>query len=217
MITLHEGNFSGSFVRWLYFISGLMGAGMIATGMILWASKRRERADKKDFASQGLILVERLNIGSIVGLLIAIAIYFWANRLLPVSFSGRESWEINSLFVCWAVMLTYPYFVAKKRSTNQIWVDQLTIAAVLYGLLPVLNFVTTDIHLGNTLLRGNWVLAGFDLTMLMFSFCFALSAYRMFNKKNKAIVVSHNIKQRSNQVNSGTVNTSAVKVVEAVK
>ena len=92
MITLHEGSFSGYFLRWLYFISGLMGAGMIASGMILWASKRRERADKKGFASQGLILVERLNIGSIVGLLIAVAVYFWANRLLPENFIGRENW-----------------------------------------------------------------------------------------------------------------------------
>jgi uncharacterized iron-regulated membrane protein len=200
MITLHEGKFSGSFLRWLYFISGLMGAGMIATGMILWASKRRERAQRKGFASKGLILVERLNIGSIVGLLIAIAIYFWANRLLPVSFSGRENWEMNSLFISWTAMLVYPYMVAYKRSTNQIWVDQLTIAAVLYGLLPVLNFLTTDNHLGNTLLSGNWVLAGFDLTMLMFALCFGYAAYKVSHKVKRPLATMIKTSQSTSEI-----------------
>ena len=190
MIMLHEGNFSGYFLRWLYFISGLMGAGMIASGMILWASKRRERADKKGIASKGLVLVERLNVGSIVGLLIAIAVYFWANRLLPASFIGRENWEINSLFISWAIMLVYPYLLAKKRSTNQLWIDQLTIAAVLFGLLPVVNFLTTDAHLGNTLFSGNWVLAGVDLTMLMFALCFAYAAYKVSHKVNRPLATT---------------------------
>ena len=215
MLILHEGKFSGAFLRWFYFISGLMGAAMIATGMILWASKRRERADKKGYASKGLILVERLNIGSIVGLLIAIAVYFWANRLLPVSFSGRENWEINSLFISWAAMLVYPYVVAHKRSTNQIWVDQLTIAAVLFGLLPVLNFLTTDVHLGHTLLSGNWVLAGFDLTMLVFSFCFAYSAYRMLHKKNKTVATDHSIKQNNSR--NSHVKSHAIKATGLAK
>lgn len=200
MTTLHEGSFSGPILRWLYFISGLMGAAMIATGMILWASKRRERADKKGFASNGLVLVERLNVGSIVGLLIAIAVYFWANRLVPASFIGRENWEINSLFISWTIMLAYPFAAAGKRTIKQLWVDQLIIAAVLYGLLPVLNFLTTDMHLGNTLLSGNWVLAGFDLTMLMFSLCFAFSAYRMSRKKNKkSVVASVSVSTHSNK------------------
>ncbi|NQY88156.1 MAG: PepSY domain-containing protein [Colwellia sp.] len=208
MTMLHEGSFSGPLLRWLYFISGLMGAGMIATGMILWASKRRERADKKGFASNGLILIERLNVGTIVGLLIGIATYFWANRLLPVNFAERENWEIHSLFISWAATLAYPYMVAHKRSINKIWVDQLTIAAVLYGLLPVLNFLTTNVHLGNTLLSGNWVLAGFDLTMLVFSVCFAFSAYRMLAKEKKVMATlnTSNVKN-SKMARNNTITT----------
>ena len=218
MIVLHEGSFSGGFLRWLYFISGLMGAGMIATGMILWASKRRERAQKKGFASKGLILVERLNIGSIVGLLIAIAVYFWVNRLLPATFIGRENWEINSLFISWAVMLAYPFVVAHKRSTNQIWVVQLTIAAVLYGLLPVVNYLTTSNHLGNTLFSGNWVLAGFDLTMLMFSLCFGFSAYRMSGKESEKTVVAStsvsNQRKKMRNINAISTETQAIDVIK---
>jgi len=201
MTMLHEGSFSGPLLRWLYFVSGLMGAAMIATGMILWASKRRERADKKGFASNSLIMVERLNVGTLVGLLIAIAIYFWANRLLPVTFAERGNWEIHSLFISWAIMLAYPYVVARKRSINKIWVDQLTIAAVLYGLLPLVNFITTDIHLGNTLFGGHWVLAGFDLTMLVFSLLFGFSASRMSRKESKkSVAVRVSVSTRRNKI-----------------
>ncbi|NRA55847.1 MAG: PepSY domain-containing protein [Gammaproteobacteria bacterium] len=190
MTILHEGKFSGYLLRWLYFISGLMGAGMIASGMILWASKRRERAQKKGLASKGLIFVERINIGTLVGLPIGIAVYFWLNRLLPASFEGREHWEINGLFISWAVMLAYPYFLAGKRSTTQMWVDQLAVATMLFGLLPMLNFLTTEVHLANSLVNGNWVLAGFDFTMLLFSGCFGLAAYRMHGKQEVTPIIA---------------------------
>ena len=190
MTILHEGKFSGYLLRWLYFISGLMGAGMIASGMILWASKRRERAQKKGLASKGLIFVERINIGTLVGLPIGIAVYFWLNRLLPACFEGREHWEINGLFISWAVMLAYPYFLAGKRSTTQMWVDQLAVATMLFGLLPMLNFLTTEVHLANSLVNGNWVLAGFDFTMLLFSGCFGLAAYRMHGKQEVTPIIA---------------------------
>jgi len=179
MTVLHEGDFANYFLRWLYFISGLMGAGMIASGMILWANKRRERANKKGIVSKGLVLVERVNIGTIVGLPIAIAIYFWVNRLLPASFAGRADWEMNGLFISWALMLAYPFCVAHKYTITKIWRDQLIIAAALYGFLPVLNLLTTNTHLGNTLANGYWALAGFDLTMIVFSLCFSFAAYRL--------------------------------------
>lgn len=215
MTILHEGSFSGPILRWLYFISGLMGAAMIASGMILWASKRRERADKKGFASNGLVFVERLNVGSIVGLLIAIAIYFWANRLLPASFSDRAEWEVHSLFISWAIMLAYPFIVARKRTINQLWVDQLTIAAVFYGLLPVLNFFTTDIHLGNTLLGGHWVLAGFDITMLIFALFFGFSAYRMLRKEsNKSAIASVSVSTQSKKITNTTTAKQAIDVLK---
>lgn len=37
---------------------------------------------------------------------------------------------------------------------------------MLFAALPVVNALTTQTHLGVTLVQGNWVYAGFDLTML---------------------------------------------------
>ena len=87
-------------------------------------------------------------------------------------------------------MLAYPYFLAGKRSTTQMWVDQLAVATMLFGLLPMLNFLTTEVHLANSLVNGNWVLAGFDFPMLLFSGCFGLAAYRMHGKQEVTPIIA---------------------------
>jgi hypothetical protein len=49
-------------------------------------------------------------------------------------------------------------------------------------LLP-LNVLTTDRHLGVSLLEGDWVMAGFDLTMLAFGAAFATVAWMLILKR----------------------------------
>ncbi|MEW5009446.1 MAG: PepSY-associated TM helix domain-containing protein [Cycloclasticus sp.] len=194
---LHEGEFSNIFLRWLYFLSSLMGAGMIATGMILWAGKRRLKA-KKHGASKGFLLVEYTNSGAIIGLPIAIAAYFWANRLIPVSFEARAEWEVHTLFITWALMLLYPVLVAAKRSLKQAWVDQLLLAAAAFSFIPLLNVLTTDKHLLTNFYQQDWVLIGFDLSMLLFGLGFAFAAKRVHKKTATAI-------------NAGSVESQSVK------
>lgn len=180
MTSLHEGEFAGTTLRWLYFISSLMGTGMVATGMIMWATKRREKAERNGQPSKGLVFVEQLNVGTIAGLPVAIAAYFWANRLIPAGFETRANWEINSLFMVWAAMLICPFILSRKWSLTQVWAGQLALATVLYGLLPVLNALTSDQHLVATLLQGDWVMAGFDLSMLGFALGFGFAARKMY-------------------------------------
>ncbi|MEW5056237.1 MAG: PepSY-associated TM helix domain-containing protein [Cycloclasticus sp.] len=178
MNVLHEGKFSNTLLRCLYFISSLMGAGMIATGLILWAGKRRSKAPKGG-ANKGLLLVEYTNSGVIIGLPIAIAAYFWANRLIPVSFEARADWEVHVLFITWTLMLLYPVLISGKRSLKQVWLDQLLLAAVFFSLIPLLNFLTTDKHLVTNFYQQDWGLLGFDLSMLMFGLGFAFAAKKV--------------------------------------
>lgn len=175
MLGLHEGLFAGPVLRWVYFVSGLMGTAMIGAGLILWTTKRRA----KSADTVGFRLVERLNIGTIVGLPIAIAAYFWANRLIPVGIEGRAAWEAHAMFIIWAVMLAHAFV----RPAHRGWAEQLWIAAGAFGLLPLLNALTTDKHLGATLPAGVWELAGFDLTVLMFGCAFALTALRIGRRR----------------------------------
>ena len=173
--SLHEGQFAGPLARWIYFLTGLIGTAMIASGLILWTTKRKPKQLKKpngpDF---GYRLVEQLNIGTIVGLPIAIAMYFYANRLLPVSMVGRVDWEANVMFISWALLLIYPAF----RPATKAWREQLQLAALVYMALPLVNALTTDKHLVNSLQQQDWGLAAFDLTLFTVGSCFAFSAYK---------------------------------------
>ncbi len=170
LLGLHEGLFADPVVRWLYFGSGLLGCGMIATGLLLWGVKRRQRAERQSRRPHpGLRLVESLNVATVVGLPVGIAAYFWANRLLPAGLAGRAEWEVHIMFLVWLAMLVHAALGPGPRA----WIAQLWLAAVAYGSLPLLNAVTTERHLGQSLAAGDWVFAGFDLTMLAFGAVFA--------------------------------------------
>ncbi|MBS3936814.1 MAG: PepSY domain-containing protein [Sulfuritalea sp.] len=173
MLGLHEGLFAGPVLRALYVFSGLLGAAMIATGLVLWAVKRRQRIEKAAEAPHfGLRLVERLNVATIIGLPVAIAAYFWANRLLPPEMANRADWEVNCLFLVWLSLFLH----AGLRPTAKVWAEQAWLAALSFALLPVVNALTTSRHLGHSLPEGDWVMAGFDLSMLALGAAFAILA-----------------------------------------
>jgi uncharacterized iron-regulated membrane protein len=182
MMSLHEGLFAGTALRWLYFLSGVVGTAMIATGLVHWAAKRRKAGGPR----VGLALVERLNAGTIAGLPVGIAAYFWANRLLPVGWSARADWEIHVLFIAWAAMLGY----AALRPPHRAWRDAFALAAALLALVPVLNAATTGRHLGASIAVGDWVFAGFDLTALAFGLVFAALAWQLRRARRAAVTVS---------------------------
>ena len=170
VLAMHEGRFANYYLRWLYFLSGLLGAAMIATGLLLWAKKRRTRLDQDTAPPRSLIFIERSNLGIIVGLPLGVAAYFWANRLLPVDLEARAEWELHCLFLVWALSFAH----AGARELTRAWCEQVGLLAVLCLLLPLLNAVTTDAHLGASLQQGDWVRAGFDITALVFGVAMGL-------------------------------------------
>ena len=169
-IGLHEGLFAGPLLRWLYFFSGLLGAAMIATGAIYWVAKRSNKASSRD--SLGFAFVNALNIGTIIGLPIAVAAYFLANRLLPIAMENRAEWEVHCMFIVWAICLLHPL----KRSTSIAWQQQCWAAAIIFMSIPVINAMTTDVGLVNSVKSADWLMAGFDLTALVAGVAFAIAA-----------------------------------------
>ncbi|MCX5462697.1 PepSY-associated TM helix domain-containing protein [Alcaligenes parafaecalis] len=189
LLGLHEGTFADWWLRWLYLISGLLGCAVIGTGLILWTTKRRTKyqkklANKPDLSlsehidAAGLRLVDVLNLGTLIGLPLGLAAYFWANRLLPVQMLERAQWEIHALFLVWGAA----FLLAAVRPLKQAWLELLWLTCGSYALLPVLNALTTDRHLGVTLPYGDWVLAGFDLSMLGLAAGFAYMAIKVKRK-----------------------------------
>lgn len=173
LLGLHEGLFAGPVLRWLYFLTGLLGTAMIGTGLVLWTAKRKARLAPAGGSPPAAVrVIEHLNVGTIVGLPIGIAAYFWANRLLPAGMAERAAWEVHALFLAWLAMLVLPWL----RPSERAWHDSLRLAACAYAALPVLNALTTDQHLGVTIPAGAWTLAGFDLVSLATGLGFGVAA-----------------------------------------
>ncbi|WP_226476647.1 PepSY-associated TM helix domain-containing protein [Pseudomonas sp. MWU16-30323] len=176
---LHMGHFAGPVLRWLYFICGLAGTAMIGTGLVMWLGKRQLKHAKTGVMPFELRLVEVLNIASMSGLMIAIAAFFWANRLLPASFAGRSDGEVQAFFIAWGLSVVH----AIVRQGRRGWVEQLNLGALLFIGVPVLNALTTSQHLGVSLANGDWAMAGFDLTCLGSGVFLAWAAWKMQHRR----------------------------------
>ncbi|WKB55602.1 PepSY-associated TM helix domain-containing protein [Eleftheria terrae] len=185
---LHIGRFGDPLLRALFFLSGLAGCVMVATGLLLWAVKERNKYSKAAARGLGagwaLRLVDGLNVGTIAGLPIAMAAFFWGNRLLPLQLHERAQAEIHLFFAAWALAA----IAALARPTRRMWLAQLGIAAFLFGAIPLLNALTTDTHLGATLPAGLWRVAGFDLVCLAMGAAFAYSAWWLARKDGRPMV-----------------------------
>ena len=182
---LHLGRFANPLLRFFFFLSGLAGCLMVATGLVMWAVKERQtyaktlaRGGRVGF---GLRLVDGLNIGAVCGVPIAIAVYFWANRLLPVTMSARPdaeiAWFFTGLGLSMAAALAWP--------TRRMWQWQLFAGGVLFAGVPVVNALTTSSHLGRSLMNGWGSLAGVDLTCLGLGVALTVSAAWLGRKKQK--------------------------------
>lgn len=184
LLSLHQGNFAGPLLRWLYFLLGLLSTAMIASGLILWTVKRRSQHESvTQRASFGYFLVERLNIGTIVGLPIGIAVYFLANRLLPVSLSTRSDWEAHSLFIAWGLMLIHPFF----RPVLSAWQEQLTLASILYCAIPVIDLATAGAYFHLAWQRLDWPYLSFNFAVLLAGLSFFYASRKTGRRKRPAL------------------------------
>ena len=179
--TLHEARGVDLALRWLLFLSGIVGTLMVATGLILWCVKRAPQQQKQGYKSFGYRLVEVTNIAAIIGLPIACATYFHANRFIPSHLENRLDWEIRSFFIVWLLTLIYAMF----RTHRQAWLELLALATVAFALLPIINFTTGGQALWNSIANDQWMIASFDLAMWVLATLFAYSFYKV--KKHKGL------------------------------
>ena len=180
LIGLHKGAFASPLLRGLYGLSGLLGTVMVGSAMLYWTAKRRERrGGLPGEGGSALSWVERANPAMLMGPLLGVCAYLIANRVLPLEMNGRGSWEANALFLVWAaaLLLTLPL------RPLHAWRAIVAVLAGAAALVPTVNALTSDRHLGVTLpwaLReGDWVLASIDLLLLASAVLAALIAWRL--------------------------------------
>lgn len=181
LLGLHRGLFAGWVLRWLYFLSGIAGAIIIASGLILWVVKRNpkqlKQANGPDFGHR---LVEVLNAGTIAGLPTAIAAYFLANRLLPIDLIGRANWEANCMFIVWLATLLYPL----ARPIQRAWIELFWVAFAAFFALPIVNALTTDRNFIHSVLTQDWIFISFDLLSIVTALSFAYGAVKLTRRQH---------------------------------
>ncbi|MEG8027151.1 PepSY-associated TM helix domain-containing protein [Sphingomonas aerolata] len=182
MIGLHAGRFAGDGGRWLYFLCGIAGTLMVASGLVLWTVKRRERLLDPTRPHLGFRLVERLNVAVIGGFPLGITCFFWANRLLPVALRGRADWEMHMLFIAWAAAALTAFVVRPAR----VWPSLFAVTGVLLVALPMYDVVATDRGLFASLAIGDLMIAGIDAAISVFGIGFLLLARRVAHHRPAA-------------------------------
>jgi len=158
---LHVARFADLPLRWLLFGLGLLGSAMVGSGLMLWAAKRQAERQRRGLREPdlGQRLVNTLNLGAIVGLPIAIAVFFHANRLLPLGLAERPDRELQCFFAAWGLSLLHAAWWPNRRG----WTQQLALAALCFAALPLVNAANSGAHLGYSLAHGEWLLAAVDL------------------------------------------------------
>ena len=173
---LHFIQFEHWTLRWLYFVLGLSGCVMIATGYIYWLETRRKRHAAQGLA--GVRVVEGLTVGAVTGIIIATLAFFVANRLLPLGVAvlgvERYALEIWAFYLVWLLSFAHAW-----SRPGRAWREQCWAIAGLAMLAVLLNAVTTGDHLARSLSEGLWAVAGMDLMLLAGAAIAALTAGRL--------------------------------------
>jgi uncharacterized iron-regulated membrane protein len=215
-MALHTARFSEPVLRILFFICGLMGCAMIATGTVLWAVKIRQKQAKNiaqgHKASLGLRLVEGLNLTFIAGLPLGTAAFFYANRLLAPQLEGRAQLEADSFFIGLALV----GLCALISTGLYMWRNLLAFTALAFAMLPLLNGFTSSQHLVDNIATGQWVLVGFDAISLIFALALSFGAIKCHQKA--AATVNNTKKIRNvNKINAQNTSSKDVNISTAAQ
>lgn len=173
MVGLHEAHFAGPTLRLLFFLCGVMGSAMVATGLLLWSLARLPKANERPFF--GLRLVQALNIASVAGLPAAVATYFLANRLLPPDLAGRSDWEIRAFFAAWIAAALIPL----ARPHRRAWSEMLGLVAGLCLAVVLADIATVETHPLRRLGAGEALFLWFDGALLAMACLFAVAARKV--------------------------------------
>jgi hypothetical protein len=193
---IHFGFYGGTAMRILYFLCGAAGTIMIATGLVMFTTKRRAMTHSAA-AARFYAFVDRMNVASIGGALIACASYLWALRLLPQSLSDpsggffdgvyasiravpldqavRSDFELYIFWLAWGVAAVHAFV----RAPQKAWTEQFAAAAALCIGLPAIGYLVPNCDIGSMIKAGDWKMVAVDLSGLSIGLMLAWTAWKV--------------------------------------
>ena len=180
---LHMGEFSSAALRWLYFLGGLSGCGLIASGLVLWTVSRRRKLPDPARPDLGFRLVEVLNVGAVMGMVLAIASFFWTSRLLPAELGAdRPIWEGRVFLAMIAATILYSALRPQRRA----WTETAWAAAFLFAGAPIVSALTGGRSLLRSIAEGDGAMITLDLVLLTLAAGFVFMARRAAREPARA-------------------------------
>jgi uncharacterized iron-regulated membrane protein len=196
---IHFAFFGGTAMRILYFLCGAAGTIMIATGLVMFTTKRRAMAHSPA-AGRFYAFVERMNVVSVGGALFACAAYFWALRLLPQALSDpsggsfdvyasiravpleqamRPDLELYVFWLAWGVAAVHAFV----RVPHKAWTEQFAAVAALCIGLPAIGYLVPNCDIGSMIAAGDWKMVAVDLGGLSIGLMLAAAAWKMSGRR----------------------------------
>jgi len=162
---LHVAHFQQPLLRALYFLAGVGGCLMLASGLLYWIEKRRLRLPA---GRAGLRSMQALAASLITGLPLATLSMLAANRLLPETLAQRADWEVAAFCAAWLAATLHSIFIVYRSAEHRApWRAQCGLVALLALAAPLLNGLSTGDYLWRTLGQGQWAVAGVDGALLL--------------------------------------------------
>lgn len=159
---LHLVHFQQPLMRGLYFLAGVLGCVMLASGMWYWLARARERQ------ALGRRLLTGLTGGVIAGLPLATLAVLVTNRLLPMTWSARADAELAAFGLAWAGALLVCLGAAVRSSQAQLpWRGLCGAVAVLAGAAVLGNGLSTGDWPWRAVAAGQWAVAGVDAVLVL--------------------------------------------------
>jgi uncharacterized iron-regulated membrane protein len=193
---IHFAFYGGTPMRILYFLCAAAGTIMIATGLIMFTTKRKAMAHSAA-AGRFYAFVERMNVAAVGGAVFACASYFWALRLLPQSLSDpsggyfegvyasiravpldqavRSDWELYLFWMAWGVAAVHAFV----RVPHKAWTEQFAASAALCIGIPAIGYLVPNCDLGSMIRAGDWIMVAVDLGGLSIGLMLAWTAWKV--------------------------------------
>lgn len=184
LVGIHYVLFGGTPMRWLYFFCGMTGAGMIATGTLLFVHKRKAKV--RSVPERWLLKVaEHVNVIAMAGLPLASIVYMWGLRLLPQQLADRPYWEISVFFYTLLLSALYAAF----RPIARAWTELLAAISLLCLALPLSGWLFPASDLPTTLRLGDLATAGVDLATFAAGLGLALFTSYLIRRRDMLVVL----------------------------
>lgn len=162
MDPLHFGNFGGLLVKTIWALLGVGTALLGLSGVMIWI-ERRAYGSTGQLTTTQYQRISRFSLGVCMGLVVAISLLFYGQRLLTVAPHTMNWWLGCLFFSSWLICTSWATLMSKNE--YQVSKVLLFIAALLLICVPVLNGLTTGNHIFNALTKKHYLVAGVDLAV----------------------------------------------------